>query len=342
MAATTSPPATPDAASLPKMPSAAGFWIGSLLIAVSIIGGAVAVGIGFGHLINLTAGEIMQVPGDSTRTLDAGKYKIYHSSSLYDPYDSYDTNPTFTIVGPDGNTVPVTDVAGADHSIYNTRSSQTIATFTAPTRGGYQIKTAYRPDRPGGSSGVPTLPSIPSVPTTRPRSGSGSSGFGVDDYTYPSTVRLAADDSEVAPQTVPWFLGGFLGGFVLFVVGLIVLIMTGVRRSRARKARTPPRPFGPGPGVPPWAGYPPPAGYPGGYPPPSPVRRAAPAGSLRGYRRRPARVARTARSAARCPGAPRLAGRVPTGAPASSPPPPGGPGPFGGPPPPASGFGPPR
>src|SRR5689334_13740171 len=188
MPATTSPGATSDTASLPKMPSSTGYWIGSLLIALSIIGGSVAIGIGFGHLVSLVSGEYIAVPSDSTRTLDAGRYKLYHSSSVYD-YDTYDTNPKFTVVGPDGNTVPVTEVAGVEHSSYSTRE-QKLATFTAPTKGGYQIKTELRPERPGHAYG-----SLTPVPTTRPRVISPPAT--TDEYTYPSSVRLAADDSEV-------------------------------------------------------------------------------------------------------------------------------------------------
>jgi hypothetical protein len=325
MAATTFPPGdpgvplVPEEKSLPKMPSSAGYWIGAILVALSMVGGVVLVGIGFGRLISLTIGESIQVPSDTTRTLDPGKFKLYHSSSNY---DSYDTNPVFTIVGPDGADVPVTDVAGADHPYYSSSRDSTIATFTATQRGGYQIKTELRPDRPGHAYG-----SYSSVPTTRPRSG--QPRLEIDQYTYPSYVNLAAADSEVAGQTVPFILSGFGGGFVLFVVGLILLVVTGVRRSRARKARTPPRPPGPPPGAPPWASYPPPGGYPGGYPPPGPYGQPPPPGGPYGAPPPP-------------PGP--YGQPPPPGGPYGQPgpPPPGGPGPYGGPPPSPGGFGPPR
>jgi hypothetical protein len=244
------------------MPSTAGYWIGTLLIVVGVVGGIALFAVGVGRAVSLSTGTTLRVPGEVTKTLDPGKYKFYS----YGYYD-FDTNPTFTVLGPDGASVPVDDVAGPDHSFYSSSSSK-IATFEATQHGGYQIKSAYRPDRPGSGS-------YDFTPTTTSRSGRPLRPTG--DFIYPSTVTVAADDSSVASQSVPLILMGLLGGFVLVIVGTIVLIMTGVRRSSARKKLQPPRPppgygYGYGPlGAPPWSAYPPPVGYPAGYPPPGPA-----------------------------------------------------------------------
>ena len=79
--------------------------------------------------------------------------------------------------------------------------------------------------------------------------------------------------------------GGILGGIVLFFIGVILMIVTGVRRSRARKSQGPPGGFG-GPygGTP---GYQPPA--PGGYaPPPAPGGYQQPPPAPGGYTPPPA------------------------------------------------------
>jgi hypothetical protein len=271
MAATTNPPDASASKPLPKMPSSAGFWIGSLLVFVSIVGGAVVTGIGLGHLIALTAGTTLTVPSDRTTTLDARKYKIYLSNSTS---QIYDTNPQFSITGPDGADVAVVDHNSApDPSSYG---ENVIATFTASQHGGYQIKTQFRPDYPGHAfGGFTSIPSTTRQPTTK------NPALTPDQYTYPRTVTLAADDSEIAGQTLPWILSGILGGLVLFIAGLVLLIVTGVKRSSARKARAPQRPSGPygPPGAPPWASYPPPVAYPGaGYPPPAPPPGPGPYG----------------------------------------------------------------
>jgi hypothetical protein len=279
------------------MPSTAGYWIGCILLALAVIGGPIAFGIGIGRLASVGRTYSVEVPGDATPTLDAGTYELYVSS--YDSY-GYDTNPTFTVVGPDGNDVSVTQLAAADHSPYH-YGKTTLGQFVASQHGGYEIKTATRPDRPGlpanpvPSSPFATNPRTPVTPTVPNRTFAESS-------IYPDVVTLGRNDSEVASATLPWILGSLAGGAVLVVAGAIVLIVTAVRRSSARKANNPRPPYGPG--APPWAAYPPPA-YPGYGPPPG----APPPGAYGVY--------------------------GPYGAPPSAP----SPGPYG---PPPGGFGPPR
>jgi hypothetical protein len=229
------------------MPSVAGYWIGAVLVALAVIGGPIVFGIGVGRLATVGRTYGLDVPGDTTHTLDPGTYKLYVSS-----FDSslYDTNPTFTIVGPDGSDVTVTGVPGADHAT-NHYGQTPLGTFVATQRGGYEIKTATRPERPGSSSSY-AVPSYGTVPRNGYPSYRGS-------YTYPAAVLLSRDDGEVAAASVPWILSSIVGGLVLLTAGVVVLIVTGVRRSSARRANTPPRP--------PWAGYPPPV-YPGYGPPP--------------------------------------------------------------------------
>lgn len=111
------------------------------------------------------------------------------------------------------------------------------------------------------------------------------------------TYTLTADGptgSEVAILNISFssiltkFFGGIGLGFVLFVVGLILAIVTGVRRSRAKKkaaavgsfgapppgggypGQVPPAPGAPGMAPPPGVAPPAPQGYPQQAPPPAP------------------------------------------------------------------------
>jgi hypothetical protein len=79
---------------------------------------------------------------------------------------------------------------------------------------------------------------------------------------------------------LPWLLGGMAVGGIGFVVGLVILIVVGVRRSADKRRRQPPVPPTRYPGYPAPAGYPAPTGYPApaGWPPPAP-HGSGPAGA---------------------------------------------------------------
>jgi hypothetical protein len=246
-------PTRPDAAEQPtqraeteqpELPSAKGYVLGAVLVVLAIIGASILVGYGIGRAIDMegSANRLIAVPGGRSFHLEKGRYEV----AIHDPYYSgYRTNPDVSVKGPNGTEVQVDDLAPTRR---NWSSAQrVIAEFEASTAGTYQVSVTVPDD--------------------------------TDVTDIPGQVKVGRDGNEIAATVVPLIMGGVLGGLVLLIVGVIVLIITGVRRSRARKILSPPAPRPAYPGYPPYPSHSPYWGYPpyGGSPLyPSPWVTAAP------------------------------------------------------------------
>ncbi|MFN8038936.1 MAG: hypothetical protein U0Q07_06965 [Acidimicrobiales bacterium] len=208
-----------------KKPPNGMVWAGLILLIVGV-----AAGIGFGVYGTTVIINDLQVlsgvrPGGtgSSQVTAAGCRDLYFFT---DSGSLPSTTPTVTVKDPSGAEVTVSK-AGCDATSTSSSASnfKVIGSFTAPSTGAYTLQVS----------------SIPSGGAT-------------------SRVAAGPPISEIAQKVILWFgLAVFFGGF-LTLVGLTLLIVGLVRRSKAKRALA-----GPPPGA--WGG--PPGGHPpgGSYPP---------------------------------------------------------------------------
>jgi hypothetical protein len=247
-----------------KLPGKVGIIVGSLLIVagivlgiVLVVSGALSLVDGFDDLQRVDVGSRGTVQIDET-----GTQSVYAERPTTTGGGSFSSGGGFgvfvpdiqvSVQGPDGSPVVVSPSNGDETYEWDGREGVKIAQFRAEEPGQYVI------------SAIP--------------------GDGMGQYDTVA-VGTAVDIGGLLP-----ILGGFFGGGLLSLVGLIVLIVALVRRSKAKKARSQPaNPWGGGWGAPPMAGagaggygapgygapgygtpgYGAPADAPGWVPPPSP------------------------------------------------------------------------
>ena len=214
-------------------PGLAGYWIGSLVIVLGIAA-AIAWGVvGFVGLIH-SVDDFARVPaeGGGTVRLDDGDYVVYLESGSRTTGAS-GTDVSVDISDPDGESVNVRRYSTDLNYDFDDRGGVAVYTFTADSSGDYAVTS------------------------------------GLVSAAGPSSAELAIGPSLggrlVRTIVIPFAIGG-----LALVVGIVLLIVTAVRRSGAKRRRDAetPRAFG-GPGGFPPAGYPNPPGAPG---PPPPFR----------------------------------------------------------------------
>lgn len=221
----------------PAGPSKAGYWIGGVIIAAGILGVIVSGGLAYKALVHrVDAFQRVPLTGTEALHLDPGGYVVYYEGSGV----PNNVPPITVVVTPSGGLQPL-PVSRYGESSPGARS---FVTYNIHGHPGQAIATFTIPD-PGGDY----------------RIASASPGVG----------GLAVGPS-VAPLLVGGILGALASGGLGLVVGLLVIILTGVKRGRAKRAQAA-QPY-PGYGYPPY-GYPgsyqyPPAGPPGHQPAPTP------------------------------------------------------------------------
>jgi len=225
-----------------KRPSAIGYWIGGVIILV----GAVAAVIWFVSGVSDLFAAVddyprFSVPGQTTVSLDAASYKVFAEY----PGANTDVNGVFrvgdvTVTDSTNRTIPVRSSFTEETYSWNGHEGRAIAEFTAPTAGRYTVAAALPPTRTSTS------------------------------------VRVAVGRGLQPSAIFPLFGAAGLGALAL-LAGIVLIVITGVRRGRAKRRSAPvaafagppgayghPGPTGaPGPwGQPPsWGGPGPPAGY---------------------------------------------------------------------------------
>lgn len=239
-AAPAPPPAT--AASAPGKPKGAvGIWIGVLLIIGGIILGIVLVVAGARSLINgfddlervpIDGGGIVRIEDPGTQTIYAERPSSQGGSSFStNTFSGFGPNVAVRVIGPDGVDVPVSTGGATETYTFDGREGVSIGTFDAATDGEYRIVTRNQ----DGASGVGRYTTI-AVGTGLELSGIGA------------------------------ILGGVFGGGLVVLIGIVVVIIFAVRRSRSKKRLA--QGSGPYPGAygAPVAGWPAAPGYaPPGY-----------------------------------------------------------------------------
>ncbi|WP_426572417.1 hypothetical protein [Aquihabitans sp. McL0605] len=248
------PAAYPPAAAAPagKPKGAAGIWIGVVLVIVGIVLGVTLVVSGARALVDGFDG-LQRVPlsGGTVHLDDTGTKSIFLERPTSESGPSFTTstsggfvpNVLVTIVGPDGTHVNVDRAPGSQTYVYNGHEGVRIATFYAATPGTYTIQAIE-----GGQTGAYTSFAI---------------GGG---------LRL---------NGLARIVGGIFAGGALVLIGIILIIVFAVKRSRSkRRLSAPPLPYPGGYGAAPaaWAGAPgaPVGAYPGAPGSPAPGYPAAP------------------------------------------------------------------
>jgi hypothetical protein len=248
----------------PIRPSAAGYWIGGGILVVSVAASVVIlVQAAFGFIGNIDEFDRVGVGESETIELDDGEWVIYWEPDVgttfadetladfdieVSPADAGESDADDLLVGPRSESETYSDGA---------REGYSIGDFHVAEAGDYVISVGQ------GDSQL---------------SGSDESDF-------------TATDGEIAIgrplfESVFVRIGlSFLIGAAGFIVGLIIMIVTAVRRGKAKRSRFPPNPYGfgtpppvypagaAGPSPAPGYGMPPPSGgaQPWGPPPSSPA-----------------------------------------------------------------------
>lgn len=248
------PGAPGAAAGTPVKKPVAAIWVGAVLAVLGTVAAIVSVVLIASAAIEATSAPSMSVPGTHTYTLEAGTYNVYENVGTSSGFGTNETSillKDITVNAPSGTSLTVSPVAGNETLSDNSGSYVAVGRFTAATSGAYTVQIA--------SSAGTTARSAKVGPTL----------------------------NRVATDVVKWVLL-MLGGGALAVVGVIVLIIGMVRRSRATRANRPgpggygPPGYGPpGYGQPAYGqpGYAPPGYGPPGYGPGGQPGFGGPAGS---------------------------------------------------------------
>jgi hypothetical protein len=207
-------PAAPAAPGPPapggKRPSAAGWVIGAILISVAVIVGIVGFAIGGLRLVEASNEFDDLRPGHNTVTLSSGTYAVWERVGAFTSLSQV------SITSPSGTEVAVRPGGSIGSTYpYGDDEYREIGTFRAPEPGGYDVEVR--------SSGVARVGG--------------------------SELAIGPTYDQIFSDALPWLLGAIGIAAVLSIAGVIVLIITGVRRSRWTRQQRPAYAVGPpGPG----------------------------------------------------------------------------------------------
>lgn len=223
------PPPSPGPAGGPKAGGKAGIWIGIVLVIVGMVGGVVLIVSGVRSPVTGVA-ELERVPvgGGSMEIEEAGTVTVYGERGVPGSAPKTFSSSTsggpvpeidVSIVGPGGEAIAIEPVAGSEEYQSDGHWGTRIGRFEANRAGTYTVAVV------GGT-----------------------------DVRRYDTIAVG----DVDPQGVWLIVAGVLGGGFVAVVGLVLVIVSAIRRGRAiRRARQGswPDPGAPGP-------PPPPSGWP--------------------------------------------------------------------------------
>jgi hypothetical protein len=237
-----------------------GYWIAAVIILVGAVAAVVWFVSGVSNLFSAVDDyPRFSVPGQATMPLEAASYKVFAEY----PGAASDVNGVFrvgdvTVTDSGNQSIPVRSSFTEETYQWNGHEGRAIAEFTAPSAGSYTVAATLPPNRSSTS------------------------------------VRVSVGRGLQPSAILPLFGAAGLGGLAL-LVGIVLIVVTAVRRGRAKRRANPVPAFaGPPPGypVPPgaygqwgqpptWGAPMPPGGYgqppyPTGPPPPGPVGQPGP------------------------------------------------------------------
>jgi hypothetical protein len=224
-----------------KLPGKAGIWIGIVLIVVGIGVGIVLV-VGGARSLFDGVSSLQRVPlsGGTIELDEAGRQSVYlerpsfgTDSGFSSGTSSFAPPITVTVRGPGESEVDVFSRSGSETYTWDGREGVLVASFVADEPGTYRVQAVLADDM---------------------------------EFYEGLAIGEALDFGGVAG-----ILGGVFGGGLIILVGVIVIIVSAVRRSRAKRSQQPPYGgYGYGP-----PGAPAAWGNPGWAPPPVPSPGAA-------------------------------------------------------------------
>ncbi|HRW39058.1 MAG TPA: hypothetical protein P5254_15270 [Aquihabitans sp.] len=193
-----------------KLPGLIGIWIGVVLIVAGVVLGIV-LAVGGARTIVSGVSDLQRLPIDQGGTVqidDEGQISVYAERLTLDRSSGFTTGGTgglppvaLSVYGPDGEPVPVAVPGTVERYTWDQHEGVRIATFGAERAGTYEIV----PTAVGAIGGYRTLAVGPALDLGR---------------------------------GIVGILGGIFGGGLVIVIGVVVLIVSSVRRSRARRATT--------------------------------------------------------------------------------------------------------
>ncbi len=230
-------PPTPTPAGKQKLPGMAGIWIGVILMVLGAVGGIALVvngarsfvdGLGDLQRVPISGGGTVLIEETGTQNVYAERPSPYGGTNFQTgTFSGYGPSVYLTVTGPNGSVYFDSNPTGSETYEFDGKQGVLLGKFDADVEGEYRIQT--------------------------------DAGADVAPYTTIAVGQM------FDVQGIVGVLGGVFGGGLVFVVGLIVLIISIVRRSKARKRmQTPYDPYGGG--SPGWV--PPPMAGAGGAPAP--------------------------------------------------------------------------
>lgn len=227
-----SPDPRPDTGS-GRPVSVAGYWIGSAVIVLGIAGAVVWFVLSIVALARTPSDyERFAVPSRTVTTLDAGSFDVYFERPGISGYGAYVNQPTVVVEDSSGSSVSIGVPLRTSTYKVGSHEGRLIGSFTITRAGAYTVTVRGEPD---------------------------------------SSARIAFGHG-LEFGDVAGLVGASALGAISLLAGILLLVVTAVRRSRARRLTGSGAGF-PGPGAgPPGGPAPPPGAWSGPRPPPPPPR----------------------------------------------------------------------
>jgi len=207
--------------------SPAGYWIGSAIIVLGIVGAVVLFVVSIVALARVPSDyERFAVPSRSVTTLDSGSFDVFYERPGISQYGVYVDPPAVSVEDSSGASVPIGVSSRSQTYKIGEHEGRSIGTFTITRAGAYTVIVRGEPD---------------------------------------SNARIAFGRG-LGFRDFAGLVGASVLGAISLLVGILFLVVTAVRRSKARRTGPgagagPRRPGQPTPGA--WSPPPPPPPGPG-------------------------------------------------------------------------------
>lgn len=181
----------------PKPKGTAGLWVGAAIIIIGIVGGALLAIAGVRSIIDtVNSYQRVSISGGTVRVDDPGTYRVFIERPGVDSGSGFYFQPRVSIVAPNGRASSLVPDTSTQTYSWDGHDGRSLGRFEADEAGRYRIITES-----GATSGAAVL----AVGKGNPFGGLAAVG------------------------------GGVIGGIIVFIVGVIVMIVSGVRRSRSKR-----------------------------------------------------------------------------------------------------------
>lgn len=230
----------------PLRPKAVWYWVGAIIMTVALAAAVLLFVKGiFGFVGQVDDFSRVSVPGSEVVNLEKGEWVLYHEPSVGSFTSMSHLDLEVSTVPGERSVTVQSSGLGMTYSD-GARDGVAVGRFDAPAEGNYRITVDDTDNTHGGQ-----------VAVGRP----------------------------LFDGVIPWMVGSVAVGGVGFVVGIVIIIVVAVRRSRDKRLRAPPVPPSRYAPPTPGAGYGPPGSYgaPPAWGPPGTYAPAPPAAPPPGW-----------------------------------------------------------